>query len=220
MHLTWFILLEFIVFNSTTVSWQMVLSSCTEWGQSGEHCQPWHSQALASIMVSEMPWKRNKITCQPILSHIFTKEIQNKPHGCQPCGLFWISLVKICDIFADRKMDQFPSINLLVPSHYLNLEWPSTLPYAYDTRWRWLNTLRLRKNCRHFADNIFKCIFLNENVWISLKISLKFIPEVWNNNIQSLVQIMALRRPGDKPLSEPMIDYQHIYASLGLNELK
>ena len=29
-----------------------------------------------------------------------------------------------------------------------------------------LNTLRLRKICRHFADNIFKCIFLNENVKI------------------------------------------------------
>ena len=25
------------------------------------------------------------------------------------------------------------------------------------------------QNCRHFADDIFKCIFLNENVRISLK---------------------------------------------------
>ena len=31
---------------------------------------------------------------------------------------------------------------------------------------------------------------------------------------------MAWRRPGDKPLSEPMILYRRIYASLGLNELK
>ena len=30
---------------------------------------------------------------------------------------------------------------------------------------------------------------------------------------------MALCRPGDKPLTEPMIDYRRIYASLGLNEL-
>ena len=29
------------------------------------------------------------------------------------------------------------------------------------------------KNGRHFADNIFKCIFLDENVWISIKISLR-----------------------------------------------
>ena len=66
-------------------------------------------------------------------------------------------------------------------------------------------TLRPRQNGRHFADNIFKCIFLNENAWISLMISLKFVPKVPINNIRSLVQIMAWRRPGAKPLSEPMM---------------
>ena len=35
----------------------------------------------------------------------------------------------------------------------------------------------------------------------------------------ALVQIMAWRRPGDKPLSEAMIAYQGIYMSLGLSEL-
>ena len=69
-----------------------------------------------------------------------------------------------------------------------------------------LNTLRPTQNGRHFADDIFKYIFLNENVWISLKISLKFVPRVQINNIPALVQIMAWRRPGDKPLSEPMMD--------------
>ena len=68
-----------------------------------------------------------------------------------------------------------------------------------------LNTLRLRQNGRHFADDIFKCIFLNENAWILIEISLKFVPKVQINNIQALVQIMAWRRPGDKPLSEPMM---------------
>ena len=68
-----------------------------------------------------------------------------------------------------------------------------------------LNTLRLRQNGRHFADDVFKCIFLNENVWILLQISLKFIPKCPIKNIPSLVQIMAWRRPGDKSLSEPMM---------------
>ena len=68
-----------------------------------------------------------------------------------------------------------------------------------------LNTLRPKQNGRHFADDIFKCIFLNENDWISLKISLKFVPKGPINNIPALVQIMAWRRPGDKPLSEPMM---------------
>ena len=35
----------------------------------------------------------------------------------------------------------------------------------------------------------------------------------------ALVQIMAWRRPGDKPLSEPMMDYWRTYAPLGLSEL-
>ena len=67
-----------------------------------------------------------------------------------------------------------------------------------------INTLRPRQNGRHFADNIFKCIFLNENVWISIKISQKFIPTDLISNNPALVPIMAWRRPGNKPLSEPM----------------
>ena len=43
-------------------------------------------------------------------------------------------------------------------------------------------------------------IFMNENVLISIKISQKFIPNGPINNIPTLVQIMACRRPGDKPL--------------------
>ena len=52
---------------------------------------------------------------------------------------------------------------------------------------------------------MFKCIFLNENVWFPIKISLKFVPKGLINNILTLVQIMAGRRPGGKPLSEPMM---------------
>ena len=68
-----------------------------------------------------------------------------------------------------------------------------------------LNTLRLRQNDCHFPDDHFKCIFLNENVWILIKISLKFVPQHSINNIPALVHIMAWRRLGDKPLSEPMM---------------
>ena len=38
----------------------------------------------------------------------------------------------------------------------------------------YINTLRPEQHGRHFADDIFKCIFLNEKVWIPIKISLKF----------------------------------------------
>ena len=71
--------------------------------------------------------------------------------------------------------------------------------------WGPINTLRPRQNGRHFADDIFKRIFLNENVWMPTTISLKFVPKGPINNIPALVQIMVWRRPGDKPLSEPMM---------------
>ena len=82
------------------------------------------------------------------------------------------------------------------------------------------NTLRPRQNGRHFPDNIFKWIFLNENVWISINISLKFVPMGPINNIPTLVQLMAWRRPGvSHYLNQWWLDYRRIYASLGLNEL-
>ena len=82
-----------------------------------------------------------------------------------------------------------------------------TLPMLYIciTLRKWVNTLRPRQNGRHFPDDILKCIFLNENVWLSIKISWNFVPQGPINNIPALVQIMAGRRPGDKPLSEPMM---------------
>ena len=70
------------------------------------------------------------------------------------------------------------------------------------------NTLRPIQNGCIFADNIFKRILLNQNVWISITISLKFVPKgddlapnrrqaiIWNND--GLIS-------------------RHIYASPGLN---
>ena len=75
-------------------------------------------------------------------------------------------------------------------------------------RWlfiRPLNPLRPRQDGRRFPGDILKWIFLNENAWISIKISLKFVPMCQIYNIPELVQILAWRRPGDKPLSEQMM---------------
>ena len=74
-----------------------------------------------------------------------------------------------------------------------------------DSGITFFNTLTPRQNGRHFADDTFKRIFLNENVRISIKISLKFVPKDEINNIPALVKIMVWRRSGDKPLSEPMM---------------
>ena len=63
-------------------------------------------------------------------------------------------------------------------------------------------TLRPIQDGCQFPGDIFKCIFLNENISISIEISLNFLPKGPIYNIPALVQIMAWRRRGDKPLSE------------------
>ena len=78
------------------------------------------------------------------------------------------------------------------------------MDFLYIPHRQSLNTLRPRQVGCQFLD-IFKCIFMNENIWILIEISLKFVPKGPINNIPTLVQIMAWCRPGDKPLSEPMM---------------
>ena len=56
-----------------------------------------------------------------------------------------------------------------------------------------------------FQKTLSKCIFFSKNVLILLRISLRFVPNGPINNIPALFQIIAWRRPGDKPLSKPMV---------------
>ena len=109
-----------------------------------------------------------------------------------------------------------PKFNPMHAIDWNQLEWNWTcIGHIFFPSRKWLSvachngqcmaTLRPRQNGRHFADDIYKCISLNENVWIQNNISLKFVRKGPINNIPALVQVMAWRRPGDKPLSEPMM---------------
>ena len=53
-----------------------------------------------------------------------------------------------------------------------------------------------------FADENFKCIFLNENDRIPIWVSLKFVPSRPVNNNIGLVQVMACHQIGNKPLPD------------------
>ena len=87
--------------------------------------------------------------------------------------------------------------------------------YKISKHWLWIqneapwiksvNSMRPRQNGGHFADDTLKRFFLNGNDTILIKISVKFVPKGPFNNIPALDQIMAWRRPGAKPLSEPMM---------------
>ena len=68
-----------------------------------------------------------------------------------------------------------------------------------------LTHLPLDKMAAIVVDDIFKCVFLNENDRIPIQISLKFVPRSPIDNKPALVQVIAWRRAGDKPLPEPML---------------
>ena len=106
---------------------------------------------------------------------------------------FWISI--------DMKSYKMLSVILAISKNGCDIMWYNILPWCpYQ-----INTLRPRQNGRYFADDTFKRIFLKENIRISTKLSLNFLPKSPVDNIPSLFQIMAWRRPGDKPLSEAMM---------------
>ena len=95
-----------------------------------------------------------------------------------------------------------------VNSHHKG-QWRGALRFslicAWITGWENHRNSDLRPHRARYDVTMMKCIFLNENVCISITISLKFVPKGPINNIPALVQIMAWRRTGDKPLSEPMV---------------
>ena len=73
----------------------------------------------------------------------------------------------------------------------------------------------------NLADNVFKCIFLNENNRIVIQISLKFVLMGAIDNKAALVQVMAWSQTGNKPLPEPMMtQFIDTYAALGGDELR
>ena len=106
-------------------------------------------------------------------------------------GFYIFSLINMINLLSKR-----------LSSWWVEMPWHTIVMLNCVCNWLF-NTLRPRQNGRHFADDIFNCVFLNENVWIPIKISLKFVPKGPIHHIPALVQIMAWCRPGDKPLSEP-----------------
>ena len=55
------------------------------------------------------------------------------------------------------------------------------------------------------ADDKLKCIFVNENDKILLRISQNFVPRSPIDNMPALVQVKAWYRTGDKLLPEPVL---------------
>ena len=82
----------------------------------------------------------------------------------------------------------------------------------------YINTLRLRQNCGHFTNNVFKSIFLNENVWISHKIPmfLRFELTIFQHWFRWW---LGTNKATSHYLNQWWLDCRCIYASLSLHEL-
>ena len=69
-------------------------------------------------------------------------------------------------------------MSILLRSSPVGLVWCGYKETPVERLWRRVcefNTLRPRQNGRHFTAYTFKCVFLNENMRISINISLKFV---------------------------------------------
>ena len=134
-------------------------------------------------------WKR---PCTGFLGHWwFLKEVQIPPHPKEFYQLFLTrrSASPILIMEGFWTLDQVQrSVSLSI---YMLQIWIHLLPSVPACHLLpATNAFLWCLGYRRFPHDIFKCIFLNENVWFFIKISLKFVPKGPINNIPALVQVM------------------------------
>ena len=84
----------------------------------------------------------------------------------------------------------------------------------------YINSSPPGQNGRHFADDVFGCIFVNEKFCILTKISLKCVSKGQIDDNPALVKIMAWRRINAIIWSSADPIHWHIYAALGGDKLR
>ena len=94
----------------------------------------------------------------------------------QPTHKFWSNGVSL-GLSLRFVWDWYPSFIATALNTFTTIRQPTLFPNKFM-----INTLMPRQNGRHFADDIFKCIFLNENIWIPIEISLTCVPKGPINN--------------------------------------
>ena len=113
----------------------------------------------------------------------------------------WIIDKPESDVYNCPEFRELIYVNYVCYIYYTMINKPWSQMCRFNI-WININTLRSKQNCIHVPDEIFKYIFLDKNVWIPIKISLKFNVPI--NNISALLHIIAWRWPGAQPLSETM----------------
>ena len=123
---------------------------------------------------SESSWN----SINPTFVHNF------RPRECLEDNEFWIPFLDFLRHFSDLVIcsssepyrgTQEQHERRSVSSKVEQEKSPGDIYWSYNTGAE-LPPPNPRRSCRRFADGISKYIFLIENVWISLKISMKFVP--------------------------------------------
>ena len=185
--------------------WNLSASNCNKTWQNingvQDFCKAnWVDWCYLSLHLSmNLPMKQLQFS--KIIVWCVEKNLTQKVKSDKRCCLKIINLLTTCSF--TPWYQSFGCALVFMPKGVLQLSC-NLIDHAFRGHlgdYFYLNTLRLRQNGRHFADDTFKCFFLNKNVWILINCSLKFVPEGPINPLPALVQIMAWRRRGDKPLS-------------------
>ena len=103
---------------------------------------------------------------------------------------------------------------------YTMCNFATTIANHKDIFIYWINTLRPKQNRRHFPDDISKCIFLNENIWIWLRSHWSLFPRVQLTIFQHWFRSwLGTDQAISHYLKQWWLVYWRIYASLGFSEL-
>ena len=93
-----------------------------------------------------------------------------------------------------------------------NVPWPDLCWSSARVHFWQINTLKIRQNCFHFADDFFKRMFLNENVKISIRFSLKIVPKGPIDNKSAMVhKWLGVEQATSHYLNQWWLVYWHIY---------
>ena len=143
----------------------------------------WGLNKIANILQSienAFSWKENNCILIEILLKNISEGLTDNNSSlvqvmarCQIGDKPSLSLRDQCTISQHWPMQWLVTCSM--PNHYLNQCGPTEYMHASIINPQRVSTLRPRQNGCHFTDDIFKCIILNENFWISNKISLKYV---------------------------------------------
>ena len=111
----------------------------------------------------------------------------------------------ICTLLSLSKFVFFSDSRHQMKATFLGHRWQWTDITSLQSWFNIILVLGIRLTLTHWGRVKMAAIFKNENVWISIKVSLKFVPKGPINNIPTPIEIMAWRLPADKPLSETMV---------------